>query len=144
MAHCGKCGRPVPKHVFRCPYCGEEMFFDYAKGATCPNCKKAIEKTRILSFSDDGKYKVPIFPGAKIYKCMIDDSSNDTETVAGCISVNPYDSKIWGIKNECYDEADEPWSITLKDKVVVPGRSYPLGDVEKIRFGGKSFARVID
>ena len=22
MAYCGRCGRIVPNHIFRCPYCG--------------------------------------------------------------------------------------------------------------------------
>ena len=129
--------------LVKCPACGEDLFLDFDSQTICPNskCGHVIGKNRILAFGN-GEYRVPIFPGVGIYKCMVDSLSDDCETQIGSITVNPQNPNILGIKNE----SSKPW-LAVSKKTIESGRILSFSAFDEVYFDQceqKGFAKIID
>ena len=129
--------------LVKCPSCGADVFLDMGFGTTCYNgkCGNRILKTLTLFFLG-GKYRVPVYPGVEIRKCMVDGTSTDRSTVVGCISVNPQKKDMVGLKN-C---DSKPWQRVLNDgscRIIEPGRSSQILPGDEIRFDHGSSCKVL-
>ena len=127
-----------------CPGCSNELFLNMNGETKCTNkkCSRTIQKLNWISFLDD-KYKIPIYPGVKIYKCMTDDLSDDISTVVGEISTHPTKPGVLGLKNNDI----LPWEIVLKDgsfKMLEPGKNISIGTIAEIKFKRDCLAKIIN
>lgn len=123
-----------------CPKCGEETFIFYDEHP-CVNCGVSIPKQRILSCKD-GKYKVILFPGNKLYRCHVDSDSDDFNEVAAEVIRNPKRPDIWGLKNLTNDT----WNIVNKDRTtgkVEPNGVLIITRVIKIIFSSSCDAEIL-
>jgi hypothetical protein len=82
--------------LITCP-CGGETFFDTSEdSAICIYCGAKIPRPSIMSVH---KYKIVLFPGQKIYRCHVDNNSDDFREICGEVIRNPDKPQIWGLKN---------------------------------------------
>ncbi|MDR2535741.1 MAG: serine/threonine-protein kinase [Treponema sp.] len=73
-----------------------------------------------------GKYRVPLFPGKKLYACHTVDDSDDYNTLTGEVIMNKNNPGLWGIKNL----SQETWEMITpggERKVIAPGSVVPIG-----------------
>jgi serine/threonine protein kinase len=94
--------------LITCP-CGGETFFDPAEtDAICIYCGVKIPRPSVMSVK---KYKVVLFPGQKIYRCHVDNNTDDYKEICGEVIRNPEKPQIWGLKNL----SPSSWKITSHD-----------------------------
>lgn len=122
-----------------CPACGEETFI-LQNGCQCVNCHVSIPKQRILDCKD-GKYQVILFPGNKLYRCHVDEESDDFNETCGEVIRNPKNPNIWGIRNLTNDT----WNIENSDgsiSQVSPNGVLIITRVNRIIFSSSYDARI--
>ena len=81
------------------------------------------------------KLKLPVFPGAKIYKCQITKDNDDYSTVCGEVIMNKKNPALWGIKNV----SDKNWRFKIPDgetKEIAKGEVNPVANNIEISFDG--------
>lgn len=113
--------------------CGNEFFINTDSTTICDKCGKVIPKPFVLS-TLDGKYKIPLFPGVKIYQTEIS-AKDETRyrEVVGEVTRHPSDNKKWGLRNLSLT----PWRITTPiDEVCIllPGKSISLLKIKSVGF----------
>ena len=124
--------------IATCANCGEETFMDESLGK-CINCGCPIPKQRILECKD-GKYKVVLFPGNKIYLCHTEAVSDDYQEVTGQVIANPQNPKIWGLRNL----SEECWNTEgTESKLIPPGGVLLITRTSRIHFSASCSADII-
>ena len=81
------------------------------------------------------KYKLPVFPGAKLYKCQVTKDNDDYSTVCGEVIMNKKNPALWGIKNH----SDKDWKFKTPDgeiKEIATGSVIPVVNGIEITFDG--------
>lgn len=123
--------------IVTCPNCNDETFIDESLGK-CINCGIAIPKQRILECKD-GKYKVVLFPGNKLYRCHTDSASDDYLEVTGEVIRNPKNPQLWGIKNL----TEDCWNTEGKEnKMIPPGDVLLITRTSHIEFSSSCSADI--
>ena len=97
--------------IVKCP-CGNETFLDLSGDSLCVNCGVKIPKPPILS--TQGKYRVALFPGMKLYRCHTDSDSDDYREATAEVIRNPKNPAIWGLRNL----SDAVWNIENTDGTI--------------------------
>ena len=81
------------------------------------------------------KYKLPVFPGAKLYKCQVTKDNDDYSTVCGEVIMNKKNPALWGIKNN----SDKDWKFKTPDgeiKEIATGSVIPVANGIEVTFDG--------
>lgn len=118
--------------LLKCPHCsseiclatvphGETLTFDCGSSYSYPYS--------LLS----GKYKIPVFSGAKLYKCQTVKDCDDYSAVTGEVIMNKNKPALWGIKNL----SDSVWKFTAEGKEtkdIAKGSVVPVANNVKIAF----------
>jgi serine/threonine protein kinase len=88
--------------ILKCPSCGEDLFLNHFPAGEIIKCHCGHSYSHPLRL-DVGKYRVPLFPGIKLYACHTADGNDDYSTVTGEVIMNKNDPSLWGIKNLSQD-----------------------------------------
>ena len=117
--------------IVKCP-CGGDTFIDLDDDVSfCINCAGKIPKPPILKSK---KYLVALFPGNKLYRCHIDQDSDDYSQSVGVIIRSRNRPDVWGIKNT----SGSDWTVENRDgsETVVPdGKVQIIVTAKAINFG---------
>ena len=118
--------------VVKCP-CGGDTFIDMNDDVSfCINCAGKIPKPPILRSK---KYSVVLFPGNKLYRCHIDEDSDDFTQSVGEIIRSKNRPDVWGLRNT----SGRDWKVTQKDGTEVDltdGKVQIIITAQAIDFGG--------
>jgi hypothetical protein len=82
---------------------------------------------------DLGNYRIPLFPGTKLYACHTKKDSDDYETITGEVILNKTNPGLWGLRNK----SQENWSFTTPTgevNTIEPEKVVPVGNGVKINF----------
>lgn len=124
--------------LITCP-CGGETFVDPEESSPiCISCGNKIPRPSILVTK---KYKVLLFPGQKLYRCHVDDGSDDYADVCGEVIRNPKKPQIWGVRNI----SNSGWKATShdgSDKTIANGEVVVITKTKSIDFGN-CIAKVV-
>ncbi len=111
--------------------CGGETFIDPEGDSICISCGVKIPRPPTLLCR--GRYRVPLFPGVKLYRCHTDSDSDDYRTVTGEVLRNQKQPSVWGLRNL----SDTQWSVEYRDGTIKPlgrGEVALVTKLEKIHF----------
>lgn len=112
--------------------CGEETFLAPGEDSLCINCGRKIPKPPTLN-CHNGKYKPPLFPGVKLYRCHVDKLSDDYCEVIGEVVRNPKNPGVWGLRNL----SDMVWNAETQDGEIRPvgrGQIAPVMQIKALHF----------
>lgn len=141
----GECARPTDNEwqilftrlrdcVVKCP-CGGETFIDLTESESkCVNCSMTIPRPPVLYTK---KYRAALFPGNRLYRCHIDEDSDDYSLVTGAVIRSKTRPGIWGLKNM----SGHSWTARLRDgtQTEVPDdKVLVIVKTDSIDFGGCS------
>ncbi len=118
--------------LITCPCSGETFVNPDADMSVCINCGLKIPTPPVLSVK---KNKVILFPGQRIYRCHVENDSDDYATVCGEVIRNPQRPDVWGLRNM----SGFNWTITDfggSKKVVAPNGVLVVTAVKEIEFMG--------
>lgn len=114
-----------------CP-CGSETFLlPDADSSICLGCGVKIPRPSVLSVQ---KYKIPLFPGKQLYRCHIDNDSDEYREVCGEVVRNPKNPQLWGLVNK----SKKAWVVTYTDntvKTIAPNEVVLIIKTREINFG---------
>jgi hypothetical protein len=83
-----------------------------------------------------GTYRIPLFPGMKLYACQTVKDSDVFDSVTGEVLLNKTNPKLWGLRNL----SEDTWFFTPPNggeaKPVEKGKVMPVGTGVKISFKG--------
>jgi serine/threonine protein kinase len=117
--------------LITCP-CGGETFFDPNEdSALCIHCGVKIPRPSVLSVQN---YKVVLFPGQKLYRCHIDNDSDEYTEVCGEVIRNPDKPQIWGLRNL----SPVSWTATMQDgmeKAITKDDVLVIARTKSVSFG---------
>lgn len=117
--------------IVTCP-CGGDTFIDLtAPESVCINCGVKLPRPPVLKSK---KYQVALFPGNKLYRCHIDEDSDDYTRVAAEVIRSRNRPSIWGLRNK----SGEVWTAELKDgsqNVIENGKVQIIVSAKSIDFG---------
>jgi serine/threonine protein kinase len=88
--------------LLECPSCGEDLFLNRLPVGKPIKCACGHSYSYPLRL-ETGKYRVPLFPGVKLYACHTVDGNDDYNTVTGEVILNKNNPSLWGIKNLSQD-----------------------------------------
>jgi hypothetical protein len=118
--------------LLSCPSCNDDILLNlFAKGKTikCACGHSYSYPLRLVL----GNYKVPLFPGVKLYACHTRGNSDDYSTITGEVIMNKNNPSLWGIKNLSGDS----WYMTPEngdDKNIENGSVIPITSNINIQF----------
>ena len=112
--------------IVACP-CGGETFLDTGGDSLCVNCGLKIPRPPV--FTSQGKYKVPLFPGVKLYRCHTDGESDDYNEITGEVIRNPKNPAVWGLKNR----SGFTWTVEERDGAITQIANGEVAVVLKIK-----------
>jgi serine/threonine protein kinase len=120
-----------------CPACKDDLLLNHfpsGKALRCP-CGHTYSYPLFLDLGPQGsgKYRVPLFPGEKLYACHTIDGNDDYAAVTGEVIMNRNDPTLWGIKNL----SDDSWymkSETGEGKTIEKGAVAPIALNASIQF----------
>lgn len=110
--------------IITCPHCSQEVLLCNIKTGSeiSFSCGQTYSYPLVLNTE---KYKLPLFPGVKVYACHSIKGNDDYSTVTGEVIMNKKNPSLWGIKNL----SDSRWSFMTKDgeqKTVGNGDVIPI------------------
>ncbi|MBQ0003928.1 MAG: hypothetical protein KBT21_10395 [Treponema sp.] len=120
--------------LLSCPHCSSEICLATVPHGTTVKFDCGSTYSYPYSLSSD-KYKIPVFPGAKLYKCQTSNDCDDYLTVTGEVIMNKKNPALWGIKNL----SDSAWTFTAEGKDVkeiANGSVIPVANNVEIAFEG--------
>lgn len=126
--------------IVKCPHCGDEIFLESSGQTLCSNCRGRIRPAGYLDFTKrrgNIPVRIPVYEGAVLYACHIDESSEDYHTEAARVIVKP---DKYGLENL----SGNKWIVTIGDRTSVrdPGSVVVLTEGMHIDFGGGTAADV--
>lgn len=127
--------------IVRCP-CGKTAFVssfekEEEHGLRCPKCGTAIH---LMGIND---YEVPLYMGAKFYRCLTEKNNDDVETVTGVVMENRLKKGLLGVKNM----SNKTWQAVFPDQSIRelgPGKGVPIWKGLEIDFGDQIKAELVD
>lgn len=120
--------------LLKCPHCSSEICLSLISRGTTINFSCGSSYSYPFSLETD-RYKIPVFPGAKLYKCQTSKDSDDYLTVTGEIIMNKNNPALWGIKNI----SDSNWKFNAlgkEAKEIAKGSVIPVANGVEITFDG--------
>ncbi|MDR1874157.1 MAG: hypothetical protein LBQ90_03960 [Synergistaceae bacterium] len=118
-----------------CEACGAETFIDPDEPQNrCVECGRAISKLPELRFRNR---RVPLCPGAKLYKHQIDAGSDDCTTAVGEVFRHKQYPDRWAIKNQ------SGFSWTCGERTILDGGMLPLIAGSSVAFGDGGKAEIL-
>ncbi len=112
--------------IVTCP-CGGETFLDLTGDSLCVNCGAKIPKPPVLRTQN--RYTVALFPGITLYRCHIDQDSDDYKEISGEIIRNPKQPAIWGLRNL----SEQAWNVEYKDTTMKSLKKNEVAVITKIK-----------
>ncbi len=120
--------------LIECLKCKKDILLkDATARIICPSCK--AEGNAPFRLEVNG-YKVPLFPGVKIYERQVGDSL-DYEKIVGEVIMNKNNPSLWGIRNV----SDAGWNMSApnkEDKQINKESVVPVAEGVSIKFKNSS------
>ena len=118
--------------LLQCPSCKEDIFLNLCpKGKTIKcRCNHSYSYPLRLVLAH---YKVPLFPGVKLYACHTKGHNDDYSTITGEVIMNKNNPALWGIKNL----SEDSWFMTPENeegKNIDKGSVIPIASNMSIQF----------
>lgn len=120
--------------LLSCPHCSSEICLANVPHGTTLTFDCGSSYSYPYSLISD-KYKIPVFPGTKLYKCQTTKDSDDYSSITGEVIMNKKNPALWGIKNLSESE----WNVLAdgKDsKQIGTGAVVPVTNNIEIAFDG--------
>lgn len=120
--------------LLRCPHCSSEVCLAMLPRGTSIKFDCGSSYSYPFTLETD-KYKLPVFPGAKLYKCQVTKDNDDYSTVCGEVIMNKKNPALWGIKNN----SDKDWKFKTPDgeiKEIATGSVIPVANGIEVTFDG--------
>ena len=87
-------------------------------------------------------YEIPLYPGAKLYRCVTEKNNDDFETVTGTVIENRLKKGLFGVKNM----SRQTWQALYPDhstREVGPGGGVPIWKELEIDFGDGISGKIL-